>query len=186
MILCPWYLIPDTCFPDRKWKWWSQERKRKWFPEQLTHCRIQQKIARTLVKQVEAGSGKVFDFIVAVVVAQLAERSLPIPELRGLNPVIGKILFWIFAVSCIGKMKIKKKRTGMAHFLKVNHFRHTSSEAVLVFISRWRSQLWSSGNERRLTSRGCGFESQHRILDGHFSHYIVAKNEKEAGNGFYK
>ena len=43
-------------------------------------------------------------------------------------------------------------------------------------------------------SRGRGFESQHRILDGHFSHYIDAKNsniclkktdnyQKEAGNG---
>ena len=29
----------------------------------------------------------------AVVVAQLVERSLPIPEVRGSNPVIGKILF---------------------------------------------------------------------------------------------
>ena len=66
---------------------------------------------------------------------------------------------------------------------KVNHFRHTSYEAVLFFISRWRSQLWSSGNKWSLASRGCGFESQHRILDKHFSHYIVAKNEKEAGNG---
>ena len=28
----------------------------------------------------------------AVVVAQLAERLLPIPEFRGSNPVIGKIL----------------------------------------------------------------------------------------------
>ena len=28
----------------------------------------------------------------AVVVAQLAERLLPIPEVRGSNPVIGKIL----------------------------------------------------------------------------------------------
>ena len=31
--------------------------------------------------------------IVAVVVAQLVERSLPIPEVRGSNPVIGKNLF---------------------------------------------------------------------------------------------
>ena len=29
----------------------------------------------------------------AVVVAQLVERSLPIPEVRGSNPVIGKHLF---------------------------------------------------------------------------------------------
>ena len=30
---------------------------------------------------------------VAVVVAQLVERSLPIPEVRGSNPVIGKNLY---------------------------------------------------------------------------------------------
>ena len=29
----------------------------------------------------------------AVVVAQLVERSLPIPEIRGTNPVIGKSLY---------------------------------------------------------------------------------------------
>ena len=29
-----------------------------------------------------------------VVVAQMAERLLPIPEIHGLNPVIGKILSW--------------------------------------------------------------------------------------------
>ena len=29
----------------------------------------------------------------AVIVAQLVERSLPIPEVRGSNPVIGKNLF---------------------------------------------------------------------------------------------
>ena len=43
-------------------------------------------------------------------------------------------------------------------------------------------------------SEGCGFESRHRILDGHFSHIFVVKicnvclkrlkiNEKEAGVG---
>ena len=46
-------------------------------------------------------------------------------------------------------------------------------------------------------SKGCGFESQHRILDGHFSHIFVVKicnvclqrpkvNEKEAGVGPFK
>ena len=46
-------------------------------------------------------------------------------------------------------------------------------------------------------SKGCGFKSQHRILDGHFSHYFVVKNvlfvwkhrkvEKETGDGtFFK
>ena len=30
--------------------------------------------------------------------------------------------------------------------------------------------------ETRIHSRGHGFESQHQIWDGHFSHHIVAKN----------
>ena len=53
---------------------------------------------------------------VEVVVAQLVERSLPIPEVRGSNPVIGKNLYRTFTVNCIEKTKIKKKRPGMAHF----------------------------------------------------------------------
>ena len=43
---------------------------------------------------------------VAVVVAQLVERLLPIPEVRGSNPVIGKNLFYIehlFTVNCVLK-----------------------------------------------------------------------------------
>ena len=37
----------------------------------------------------------------AVVVAQLVERSLPIPEVRGSNPVIGKkIIGHLFTVNC--------------------------------------------------------------------------------------
>ena len=51
----------------------------------------------------------------AVVVAQLVKRSLPIPEIRGSNPDIGKIL----STYCtIEKKKIKKKRPGMAHLKK--------------------------------------------------------------------
>ena len=56
----------------------------------------------------------------AVFVAQLVERSLPLPEVRGSNPVIGKIYLYIehfFTVNCVlKKMKIKKKRPGLAHF----------------------------------------------------------------------
>ena len=59
-----------------------------------------------------------------VVVAQLVERSLPIPEVRGSNPVIGKNYLYIehlFTVNCVLKRrKIKKKRPGMAHFKKRN------------------------------------------------------------------
>ena len=57
-----------------------------------------------------------------VVVAQLVEQSLPIPEIRGSNPVIGKILFInrtiVYCQLCSEKTKIKKKRPGMAHFFK--------------------------------------------------------------------
>ena len=55
----------------------------------------------------------------AVVVAQLVEQSIPTPEIRSSNPVIGKIL----STNCtIEKMKIKKKRLGMAHLKNVkNH-----------------------------------------------------------------
>ena len=57
--------------------------------------------------------------------AQLVERSLPIPEVRGSNPVIGKNLFiyieHFFTVNCVlEKAKIKKKRPGMAHLKQTN------------------------------------------------------------------
>ena len=58
----------------------------------------------------------------AVVVAQLVERSIPIPEVRSSNPVIGKNLFkyWTFVYCqlCIEKTKIKKKEAGFGPFLK--------------------------------------------------------------------
>ena len=52
-----------------------------------------------------------------MVVAQLAERSLPTPEICGSNPDIGNVLFGMYlSVDCYPeKMKIKRKRPGMAH-----------------------------------------------------------------------
>ena len=47
----------------------------------------------------------------AVVVPLLAEQLLPIPEVRGSNPVIGKFYNEHITV----KTKINKKRPGMAH-----------------------------------------------------------------------
>ena len=53
----------------------------------------------------------------AVVVAQLAEWSLPTPEIRGSNPDISNKNFK--SVNCYPeKSKIKKKRPGMAQFNK--------------------------------------------------------------------
>ena len=52
----------------------------------------------------------------AVVVAQLVEQSLQTTEVRGSNPVISKLLHITLYINCKEKMKIKKKRGGMAHF----------------------------------------------------------------------
>ena len=58
----------------------------------------------------------------AVVVTQLVKQSLPTSEVRGSNPVIGKLLYRAFnclpTVNCIEKTKIKKKRPGMVLFKK--------------------------------------------------------------------
>ena len=54
--------------------------------------------------------------IEAVVVAQLAEQLLPTSEVRGSNPVIGKILYLtlVITVNCFQDKKTKK-RPRMAH-----------------------------------------------------------------------
>ena len=54
-----------------------------------------------------------------VVVAQLVEQLLPIPDVRSSNPVIGKK--FILNIYCIEKTKIKKKRPEMAH-LKITNY----------------------------------------------------------------
>ena len=60
-----------------------------------------------------------FYYLLEVVVAQSVEQSLLIPEVHGLNPVIGKIYIeHLFTINGIEKTKINKKRLGMAHFLK--------------------------------------------------------------------
>ena len=58
-----------------------------------------------------------------MVLAQLVEQSLPIPEACGLNPVIDKIYIeHMFTINSIEKTKINKNRLRMAHFLKKNVF----------------------------------------------------------------
>ena len=51
-----------------------------------------------------------------MVVAQLVEWLLPIPEVRCSNPVISNIVYSTVIVKCIEKKKIKKKRAGMNEF----------------------------------------------------------------------
>ena len=50
----------------------------------------------------------------AVVVAQLVERSLPTPEVRSSNPVI---YIRQYLMSTVVKKEKKKNRPGMTHFL---------------------------------------------------------------------
>ena len=54
--------------------------------------------------------------------------------------------------------------------------KHNSSTIVMaeecLFLGR---EPWSSGYGKRLKFQGCGFESQYRILDRHFSHTFVVK-----------
>ena len=72
----------------------------------------------------------------AVVVAQLVKWLLPIPEIFGSNPVIGKILFWTYLLLTVEKTKINKKRPGMYH-LKTNV---TALNSYLILIS-WTSNV---------------------------------------------
>ena len=57
-----------------------------------------------------------------MVVAQLVEQSLPIPEVRGSNPVISKslLIYWTFVYCqlCIEKTDKRKKEAGNGPFLK--------------------------------------------------------------------
>ena len=58
----------------------------------------------------------------AVVLAQLAKRLLPTPEVHGSNLSSARFYWTLLAVNCIEKTKLKKNRPGMAHFKKKNHF----------------------------------------------------------------
>ena len=57
------------------------------------------------------------DYRQAVVVAQLVERLLQTPEIRGSNPVTGNFIYYqLYQITFIDKAKIKKKRPGMVQF----------------------------------------------------------------------
>ena len=73
---------------------------------------------------------------VTVVVAQLVEWVLPIPEVRGLNPVIFKIdNEHCFTVNCFEKTKIKKKEA------KTGHLKKKKEILFLNFYEFWISKL---------------------------------------------
>ena len=50
--------------------------------------------------------------------AHLAEQSLPMPEVRGLNPVIANYyIIHLFTVNCIEKFKKRKRGREWSNFL---------------------------------------------------------------------
>ena len=72
-------------------------------------------------------------------VAQLVERSLPIPEVHGLNPVIGKNLFILnicLLSTAYWKDKNKEKEAGIGPFLK-----------KFIFLNYWNELAfcWAGG-----------------------------------------
>ena len=62
-------------------------------------------------------------------VGELAERSLPIPEVRGSNRVMGKISNLTYLKLTVDKTKIKKKEAGIGPFLR------TANELLLTYLS---------------------------------------------------
>ena len=52
---------------------------------------------------------------------QLAEWLLPIPEIQGSNPVIGKILFWTYLLLTVEKTKIVQKEAWIGPFKNVHY-----------------------------------------------------------------
>ena len=78
--------------------------------------------------------------------AQLVERLLPIPEFRGLNPVIGKNLLNIYLLLTVLKRR-KEKRPGMDHLKKIVLFKERRirllSSLVLLEVTNARRTNYS-------------------------------------------
>ena len=81
-----------------------------------------------------------------MVVAQLVERSLSIPEVRGSNPVIGKIYIeHLFTVNCIEKTKIRKRGREWPFFKKTTILRRLICRSVNATLEYYTPH-WSSSN----------------------------------------
>ena len=81
----------------------------------------------------------------SVVVAQLVERSFPIPEVRGSNPVFGKNLYWTFVCCqlCVEKTKIKKRGREWPIFLKVKTNLRTFWATLKFNLATFYFNIWS-------------------------------------------
>ena len=125
-----------------------------------------------------------------MVVPQLVERLLPIPEVRGSNPVISKNLYiyWTFVYCqlCMEKTKIKKKRPGMAHLKNRPNFRRqkklwqkkvvAKKLSILVPAAKHISREYEeqpSGLEQPLHSSSCPWWRGKLPLKIYFPHLEV-------------
>ena len=73
----------------------------------------------TVKSTYEPGVDQAKDSYLAVVVAQLVERSPPTPEIRGSNPVIGKLLSNISLLSIVLKDENKKEAGNGPNFIRI-------------------------------------------------------------------
>ena len=82
-----------------------------------------------------------------VVVAQLVERSLPIPEVRGLNPVISKILFinikQLYTINCVLKRRKLIKRGQELPIVLKKHFSIFKFYGNLDFHGKGFKHFWT-------------------------------------------
>ena len=79
----------------------------------------------------------------SAVVVQLVERLLPIPEVRGLNPVISKNLYWTLYCQLYWKDKNKEKEAGNGLFKKWSH-RVNLIQQIYIRMNTllWNKALW--------------------------------------------
>ena len=82
-----------------------------------------------------------------MVVAQLAERSLPTPEIRSLNPNIGNILIVFFCQLLSRKDQNKEKEAGNGPFKKVNGVCESVNTRIVASKSTLNHQAIEIGNE---------------------------------------
>ena len=68
----------------------------------------------------------------AVVVAQLAKRSLPTPEVLVSNPVIGKVFIDYCLLSTVFKSRKKEKRPGKKYHLLFDWFELDKTSKTVV------------------------------------------------------
>ena len=91
-------------------------------PNALKSCPKSNKspnLVTLFVRNPSPKNGRQFLNRLAVVVAQLVEWLLLALGVHSSNSVIGKNLYLMSTVNCIEKTKVKEKRLGLAHFIKL-------------------------------------------------------------------